>query len=195
MRCPYCRTPLTETAAECPKCVLTLDRATAVLGAVPRLGRGVCDTTGALSRADTQKIAKAAAKLAWHFPQVGLDVLVHAFPARHPFEFHVFWLFNCGGFSSESAKGGDNHRILLALDPAQGKSALMVGYGLEPFLGDEAMDHLLELSEPAWRGGEWTRGILEVIAGLDRLLESAALEAAAGFGLEATAASGRGGDF
>ncbi len=195
MRCPYCRTRLAETSVECPKCVLTLDRATALLGAVPRLGRGVCDTTGSLARTDVQKIAKAAAKLAWHFPQVGLDVLIHGFPAEHPFELHVFWLFNCGGFSSESAKGGDNHRILLAIDPAQGKSALMVGYGLEPFLGDDAMDHLLELSEPAWRSAQWTRGILDLIAGLDRLLESAALETAAGFGLEATPSAAREGVF
>jgi hypothetical protein len=55
---------------------------------------------------------------------------------------------------------------------------------------------LLELAEPAWLAGEWTRGILEVIAGLDRLLESAALEVATGFGLSALAATPkRRGDF
>jgi uncharacterized membrane protein YgcG len=95
----------------------------------------------------------------------------------------------------ESQKAGENRTILLALDPALGRSALTVGYGLEPFLGDEALDHLLELAEPAWRNGEWTRGILEVIEGLDRLLESAALEVAAGFGLSAMAVNKRGGEF
>ena len=89
----------------------------------------------------------------------------------------------------ESQKAGENRTILLALDPAKGRSALTVGYGLEPFLGDEALDHLLELAEPAWIAGQWTRGILEVITGLDRLLQSAALEVAAGFGLSALAAS------
>ena len=195
MRCPYCRTRLTETAVECPKCVLTLDRASALLGAVPRLGRGVCDTTGVLGRAEIQKLAKACTKLGWHFPQVSLDILVHGFPQEHPFELYVFWLFNCGGFSSESAKGGANHSILLALDPAQGKSALTVGYGLEPFLSDDALDHLLALSEPAWRAKDWSRGLQEVITGLDRLLESAALEIAAGFGLQAQAMRSRGGEF
>jgi uncharacterized membrane protein YgcG len=180
---------------ECPKCVLTLDRASALLGAVPRLGRGVCDTTGSLSKAEMQKIAKACGKLTWHFPQVTLNILFHVFPNDHPFDLHVFWIFNCGGFSSENTKGGDNHGILLAVDPVQEKSALMVGYGLEPFLGDDAMDHLLELSEPAWKAKAWAKGVHEIIAGLDRLLEGAALEAAAGFGLNAQAMRSRNGDF
>jgi uncharacterized membrane protein YgcG len=195
MRCPYCSTPLTETAVECLHCHLTLDRATAILGAVPRLGRGVCDNTGVLSKKEIQKIVKAGSKLTWAFPQTQLHVLLHEFPQEHPFALHVFWIFNCGGFSTEHSRGGDNHAILLALDPVQGKSALTVGYGLEPFLNDEAIDHLLELSEPAWKRGDWSRGILELISGLERLLESAALEVAAGFGLSARASSGKGKDF
>jgi hypothetical protein len=195
MRCPYCRTRLTELAAECPSCRLTLGRAKSLLGPVPRLGQGVADPAGALPAGDAARIGKAIGRLSWTFPQVSLHVLLHAFPAEHPFDLHVFWLFNCGGFSAESHKGGENRTILLALDPAGGRSALMVGYGLEPFLGDEALDHLLELAEPAWIAGDWTRGILEVIAGLDRLLESAALEVAAGFGLSALASAKRRDDF
>ena len=94
MRCPYCRTRLTETAVECPKCVLTLDRASALLGAVPRLGRGVCDTTGVLTRPEVQKLAKAATRLCWRFPQITFDILLHGFPLDHPFDLHVFWIFN-----------------------------------------------------------------------------------------------------
>jgi hypothetical protein len=195
MRCPFCRTRLTELALECPACRLTLDRATALLGPVPRLGQGVADLAGVLPKGDAAKISNAIGRLIWIFPQVSFHVLLHVFPEDHPFDLHVFWLFNCGGFSMESQKAGDNRTILLALDPALGRSALTVGYGLEPFLGDEALDHLLELAEPAWRSGDWTRGILEVIAGLDRLLESAALEVAAGFGLSALVANKRNGEF
>lgn len=195
MRCPYCRTRLTENAIECPACRLTLDRASALLGPVPRLGQGVADPAGVLPKGDAAKIAKAIGRLTWTFPQVSLHVLLHIFPEDHPFDLHVFWLFNSGGFSTESQKAGENRSILLAIDPALGRSALTVGYGLEPFLGDEALDHLLELAEPAWRNGEWTRGILEVITGLDRLLESAALEVAAGFGLSALATAKRNGEF
>jgi len=195
MRCPYCRNPLTETSVECLHCHLTLDRATALLGPIPRLGRGVCDTTGLLLPKEVQKIAKAGSKLTWTFPQVTLHILLHEFPQEHPFSLHVFWIFNCGGFSTEHTRGEDNRSILLALDPVQGNAALTVGYGLEPFLGDDALDHLLELSDPAWKNGEWTRGILDVIAGLERLLENAAVEVATGFGLSVQAESTRGKEF
>lgn len=195
MRCPYCRTRLAETSPECPSCKLTLARANALLGPMPRLTPGVADLAEVLPRGDAARIGKALQRLTWTFPQITLQVVIHGFPAEHPFDLHVFWLFNGGGFSIESAKGGGNHGILLALDPVQGRAALMVGYGLEPFLGDEALDHLLELSEPAWKEGKWTRGILDVIGGLDLLLESAALEAAGGFGLSALATSPRKGEF
>jgi hypothetical protein len=195
MRCPFCRTRLTELAVECPACRLTLDRATALLGPVPRMAQGVADLAGVLPPGDDLKIGKALSRLMWTFPQIKLHVLLHVFPEEHPFDLHVFWLFNCGGFSSESQKAGDNRTILLALDPSQERSALMVGYGLEPFLDDEALDHLLILAEPAWIAGDWTRGILEVITGLDRLLENTALEVGAGFGLPALAAPKRRGDF
>lgn len=195
MRCPYCRTRLTESSPECPACRLTLNRANALLGPVPRLTDGVSDLAGLLPRGDAAKVAKAIGRLSWTFPQVTVQVLLHEFPAQHPFELNVFWIFNCGGLSLETNKGGENHTILLVVDPGQERSALMVGYGLEPFLGEEALDHLLELSEPAWMAGEWTRGILEVIAGLDRLLEGAALEVANGFGLSALATQPRRGDF
>ncbi len=180
---------------ECPSCRLTLDRANALLGPIPRISTGVSDLAGALPKGDARKIAKAIGRLTWTFPQVSVNVLLHLFPTEHPFELHVFWIFNAAGLSPESQKGGENRSILLALDPAQEKSALMVGYGLEPYLGDEALDHLLELSEPAWKSGEWTRGILELLGGLDRLLESAALEVANGFGLSALATPPQRGEF
>ncbi|MEK7952542.1 TPM domain-containing protein [Luteolibacter soli] len=195
MRCPYCRTRLEEMSPECPSCRLTLDRANALLGPMPRISTGISDLAGALPNGDAKKIAKAISRLMWTFPQVSMNVLLHAFPAEHPFELHVFWIFNSAGLSPDYQKAGENRTILLALDPAQGKSAIMVGYGLEPYLGDEALDHLLELSEPAWKAGEWTRGILDLLTGLDRLLESAALEVANGFGLSALATPQRGTEF
>jgi hypothetical protein len=195
MRCPFCRTRLEEVSPECPNCRLTFDRANALLGPMPRISTGVSDLAGVLPNGDAKKITKAIDRLAWTFPQVRLNVLLHQFPTEHPFELHVFWIFNAAGLSPDNQKGGENRSILLALDPGHGKSALMVGYGLEPYLSDDALNHLLELSEPAWKAGEWTRGILELIGGLDRLLESAALQVANGFGLSALAVSPKRGEF
>jgi hypothetical protein len=183
MRCPYCRTTLVEHSAECPSCRLTLDRAASLLGPVPRITPVVGDLAGIVGQSGRKKIKKAIAQLEWSFPQVHFHLLAHAFSPEHPFDLNVFWFFNCGALSGEHEKAGKNHTILLALDPLQKKAAIMIGYGLEPFLSAEAIDHILELAGPAWVKREWVRGILEVIEGLGRLLESSSVSVATGFGL------------
>ncbi len=97
-----------------------------------------------------------------------------SFPQEHPFSMHVFWLFNAAAFDGGSRRGKDNHALLLAIDPARGESAIMPGYGLEPFLNHEALDHLLELAGPSWADGQWAAGILRVLDGLDQWLETIA---------------------
>lgn len=170
MVCPYCRTPLRETSPECPSCKLTLARAAALFGPVPRLRAGVSDSTRLLGKRRLRRVLDALDHLERRFPQVRPHVVLREFQKVHPFELQVFWLFNCAGFFAEGHKGGHNHGILLAIDPPNGRAALMLGYGLEPFVGHEPLDHLLELAEPALRKGDYTTAILTVLAGLETLL-------------------------
>lgn len=183
MRCPYCQTPLTETAPECPGCKLNLSRATALLGPVPRIEAGVSDNSHALSETNKTRIRKRIAAIQQRFPQVLLQVACQGFPDKHPFSLYVFWIFNLGGISPSSQKAGGNRSILLVLDPDAGKSSIMVGYGLEPFLSETALDQLLEMAEPAWNDQAWYEGIIVVLDGLEQLLESAAKEVGNAFDL------------
>lgn len=175
MQCPYCQFLLQADASECPACKLTLPRTSALIGAVPRLTAIVADTTQSLSASDQAKLKSRIAQLHRRFPQLVLQVVVHAFPAEHPFSLHVFWLFNAGNFAGEDRRGKDNHTILIALDPGRGEAAILPGYGLESFLKTTALDHLLELAGPAWEDSRWADGISRVIDGLDQLLESIAI--------------------
>ena len=175
MRCPYCQLPLLASAAECPACRLTYPRTSALVGAVPRLTPMVADTTRSLRSADHAKLKLRITEIQGRFPQLALQVVMHRFPDEHPFSMHVFWLFNAASFAGDGNRGKDNHALLLAIDPVRGESAIMPGYGLEPFLPSEAVDHLLELAGPAWQGGRWADGILGVLDGLDQLLETIAL--------------------
>jgi len=166
---------LKTDAAECPACRLTFPRTSALVGALPRLAPVVADTTGLFGSADQAKLKKEIAKIQRRFPQLVLQVVMHVFPEEHPFSMHVFWLFNAGNFAGDSHRGKDNHALLIALDPTRGESAIMPGYGLEPFLKPETLDHLLELAGPAWLDGRWADGIFRVLDGLERLLESVAI--------------------
>ena len=180
MQCPFCLTPLEADAHECPACWLTFPRTQAVLGALPRLTPWVADTTGLLALPDEAKLKKRITRIQRRFPQLVLQVVLHAFPVEHPFSMHVFWMFNAGNLAGDLRRGRDNHALLVALDPVRCEAAIIPGYGLENFLKTETLDHLLELAGPAWASGRWADGILGVLDGLDLLLESIAIPEEAG---------------
>lgn len=195
MRCPYCQAQLRETVAHCPSCKLDLNRVGSLLGPVPRLDPGICDRTQALNDKAKKRILKRIRTIEQSFPQVTLQVLCESFPDEHPYALYVFWVFNLGGFSSASEKAGGNHSILLTLDPVACKSSIMVGYGLEPFLTEPAINHVLELAEPAWIDRAWAEGIDAALNAIEPLLESAIREAGKAFDLPITPEAARGGEF
>lgn len=179
MQCPYCQTLLQAAASECPACRITFPRTSALVGALPRLAPVVADTTRSLSAADQGKLKARIEKMQRRFPQLVMQVVMHQFPTEHPFSMHIFWLFNAGSFASDICRGKDNHALLVALDPARCEAAIMPGYGLEPFIKTEALDHLLELASPAWEHQRWADGLCGILDGLDQLIESIAIPTAA----------------
>ncbi len=180
MRCPFCQTPLRADAQECAACRLTYPRTATLVGTLPKLSPVVADTTRSLDSASQAKLKKRISVIQRRFPQLVMQVVMHSFPADHPFSMYVFWLFNAANFAGDSRRGKDNHALLIAIDPQRGESAIMPGYGLETLLKTEALDHLLELAGPAWKETRWTDGIFTVLDGLDQLLESIALPDQAG---------------
>jgi uncharacterized membrane protein YgcG len=180
MRCPYCQGPLKPSTPECPECRLSYPRTSALLGAVPRITPLVADTTGTLRLSDHKRIKRALTRMQKRFPQLVPQVVMHRFPAEHPFPMHAFWLFNAADFAGTSRRGRDNHALMLAIDPYREESAIVPGYGLEPFLTSESLGRLLDLASPAWQDLRWTDGILRVLDGIDLLLESIAVTENAG---------------
>ncbi len=181
MRCPYCRHSLKELSPECPGCRLNLQRATAILGPVPRIELTVSDSTDALSKGGHRQIRKRIKALHERFPQVDFQVVIRNFPEDHPFELYVFWLFNQGALHSDHHKAGDNHGVLLVIDPVTGRSSLMVGYGLEPFIAESSLDEVLAMAAAAWIDREWAEGVMLAIDALEARLEGALNEIHAAF--------------
>ena len=175
MRCPFCDSQILASATDCPACRLSFPRTSALLGAVPRLEPMVSDTTRTLKTSDHTKLKRRISAIQKRFPQLVLQVVIHEFPKEHPFSLHVFWLFNAAAFAGDSRRGKNNHALLIALDPARGESAIIPGYGLEPLLANDALDHLLEMAGPPWEDKRWADGILMVLDGLDTWLETIAL--------------------
>lgn len=144
------------------------------MGALPRLAQGVADNCHCLRPAEALRLMRRIDAIGSRFPQLVLQVVIHRFPAEHPLSLHVFWLFNAAQFAGTNRRGSDNHALLLAIDPGRREAALMPGYGLEPLLSEEALDHLLELAGPCWEQNRWADGILRVLDSIDAWLETLA---------------------
>lgn len=184
MRCPYCRAALDEQAVECPSCQLNLNRAITLLGTLPRIMPGIQDVAAVLRPREVRQLTDRVQALKRRFPQVNVHMVVRSFPPHQPFGLYVFWIFNGANLAEEAHKGAENRDVLIVLDPTQMRISLMVGYGLEPFLREEAIDHLLAMAEPMFREQRWLDGYLRLLEGLDLLLESAAINAGEALGVQ-----------
>lgn len=156
--------------------MLTFPRTVALVGAMPRLNPIVADTVGCLKGSEAAKLSRRIQRLQRRFPQLTVQVVVHRFPAEHPFPMHAFWLFNAGAFAGEFQRGKDNRALMIAVDPYRQESAIVPGYGLEPLLKQEALDHLLEMSGPAFIAGKWLIGLEVLLDGVELLLETVSSE-------------------
>ena len=170
--CPFCHTPLAETAPSCPRCTLDLQRTRALLGPVPRLSSsGLSDLTQSLTPADERAIHKATAAFHRRFPQCRILIVLSHFAPQFPLGVHLFWLFNTAGLSGQSSKHGHNRDILIGLDPGQKRSGLTVGYGLEPFLPQTALEQVLDSASPHFKADHIATGLTTLIAQLAQLME------------------------
>ncbi|MFT4175333.1 MAG: TPM domain-containing protein [Luteolibacter sp.] len=178
MRCPYCQLPLPAAdSEECPSCRLSFPRTCSLEGALPRLSPKIADTAKLLTTSDLSKLKDRIQEIEYRFPEIHLQLVLHRFPAEHPFSLHVFWLFNAAAFAGDKQRGNENRAILIALDPVRRESAIMPGYGLEAFLNEETIGHVLDLAAPAWSRGQWAKGFLQVLNGLDAQLERIGISA------------------
>lgn len=171
MRCPYCNGPLLEDSEDCPSCRLNLGRVNTLLGPVPRFEPGISDDGPVILPRQKKALLRRIEKLRRRFPQIRIQIICREFPTDHPLPLYLFWIFNNGNFGDATEKAGNNRLILITLDPYEGRSAMMVGYGLEPFVSDETLDEVLSLAEQPWRNSQWADGLAVLLDGLELALE------------------------
>lgn len=169
MRCPACQQPTLETAVECA-CGFSLPALERLLGMPPMLSPGLNDLMGELTRSDHRSVLEAIARIERSFPQVGLSVVLTRAPAEVGLSLYAFWLFNRTGIASAVERGGANRQVLLAIDPEIGHAACMIGYGLEPFLGDAELANALQAAVPYLSVAKLGQGITAFFSEIDCLL-------------------------
>ncbi|WP_411844840.1 TPM domain-containing protein [Roseibacillus persicicus] len=180
---------MTEDALSCQSCSLTIEGAASLLGPVPLLNRGLTDTTETLSGRERRALEGAMTRFEKIHPASRLNIVVRSFEPEYNLATHLFWLFNTAGLSPSESQQEKNQDILIGVDPQQQRVALMVGYGLEPFLKKEEIVELLETARPLLEQGKLAEALQVVIRGLHPLLQQASIQAHEALGLSGVASA------
>ncbi len=170
MQCPYCQSPSYEKAPECPRCGLTMEKAGQFFGAAPRLTGGVSDTSGVLNARERRRLGGLLTAFQRRFPQLGFTAAF--IPVAHavPLPAYAFWIFNKCALGGETMTGGMNRHLFLLVDTTCQRTALTVGYGLEPFVSKQVLTACLEAGAAAFSEGRYCKGACDVLAAAEKCL-------------------------
>lgn len=149
-------------------------------GVVPWHRAGITDTTGLISDRQLARLERWRDYFQHRFPEAKLSVFMRRQPSDFELRAYSFWLFNRGHFAGSVAQLGQNNLVLLTIDPGAQQAALTVGYGLEPYLGEEALQAVLEKAGGAFRRGDYAGGVRRCIRALVPLLRDNLLAAGGG---------------
>jgi uncharacterized membrane protein YgcG len=175
MKCPSCTATLTAPLPECPFCGLTVDSLDVRFGALPRQMQFFTDRSSSLPLNGMNEIRALLGIYARRFPQSRLSVFVLPEVKNGTIAEYIFWLGNRGRFNPDDPFGGDNFDLLLGIDLKGRQAALLAGYGLEQYLGDEDLTEILAQSAPRFAANDFIGGLRDCIELLMTRLRDVAL--------------------
>ncbi len=184
MRCPYCHSPGLETDAECRKCGFSIVKVGGLFGAVPFLIPGLSDLNELLTARERKRIGKRIASFETRLPQTKLAVIVLSECPVDQISAYAFWLFNRGALWNELQTDGANRNILLLVDTGRAKASVVVGYGLEPFVGERHLSEALAAARPVLGKGNYAAAIEVTLGHLEHILIDLADNLVRAYGLD-----------
>ena len=156
-----------------------------VFGVAASLEPGLTDLDQIFSKSERRRLSKTLKHFRRRFPQCQFSVVASVHPSpKLPFSVYAFWLFNTSGICRKIDKGGDNHDLLLTIDAKRGLAALLVGYGLEPFVGPQHIEEILNAGKSALQAGNWAEAVKAIVNAADARLASICSGLNQTFGIE-----------
>ena len=184
MRCPFCQAPLEETQASCGGCGISLERMDPRLGPAPPVSSGLADLAGILSAKDCRRIRRELREIEIVFQQLHVSVAtVDGVPEGVNLSAYTFWLFNRSDIVRQFDTDGRNYDILFTIDSRSRHAALIIGYGLEPFVGKHHLTEVLASGHSHLVVDGYAAAILTMLDTLRTLLREIAAGIPAAFAL------------
>jgi len=131
------------------------------------------DVEGCLSAAERAAIDRVAEPLEQAMPQVRVHVCIGQLHAdTDPREFG-FWLFNASVPPDREAAIHRPWSILLVIDRSSRRVSCTIGYGLDPFLGDDLLRPCLKAGARDFSKGNYGDGAVRCLGKLHQVLKRA----------------------
>ena len=140
-----------------------------------------------LSRRDRRRVRRELNELNIQFPQLRVSVTtVDGIPEKLNLSVYTFWLFNRSDVVRKFDTDGRNYDVLFTIDARTRRIALIVGYGLEPFVGQEQIRQVLDTGYSMLVADRHAAALLTMLEALSAMLRKAGHEIASTFALPPT---------
>jgi hypothetical protein len=157
---------------ECPRCRFT---ATLCLNKypflAPRLER-LIDPEERFQSRDRRLLNRAADRFERHFPQTRVHVCATRLPQHADCREFGYWLFNISPPESSEDELRRYFSILIIVDRAHRSISATLGYGLDPFVDDGVLKHLLSQSLEDFQQGDYAQGIVHFLKVMEEHLRN-----------------------
>lgn len=170
MRCPKCHEPIHENAAACPSCGFSLDALGSGFGKVPRLPERLNDSSRILRPHERRSLTCKINHFSRQFPQIRFAVALRNLDEDIDLAEYAFWVFNRSELCSDLEKGGLNFYMLLLIDFKHNRANLSIGYGLDPFISNQALTQMVGAGEEALAQGHYAAAISAILDESARVL-------------------------
>ncbi|BCU78448.1 hypothetical protein [Luteolibacter sp. LG18] len=152
--CPACLVHLPVQSAFCPSCRFTGEDSMRMFPhGLPPL-QPMLDAANLWTPADQAAIARRVRKTTHRFPQIRWSLCSVDAAAIDNLRVFGFWMLNASPLAEGETAEQRAWTALLVFNGATGKAALVPGYGVEPWLGDDAWERILLEMAVAWGRGK-----------------------------------------
>lgn len=172
-RCPACGAVMRVEAQRCGGCGFTGAYTMRMFPEQPPALTGILDVAGLWDGEERGWIHKARKKQRKRTGQVDWRVCVVGLDPAVDLSVFGFWLFNAAPLVAEETEEERAWTVLLVIDPAGGRSAVIPGYAAEPWLTDDEWNDALRAMDRLWLKGRTAEGVIAFIETSGKAFERA----------------------
>ncbi|MFN0126620.1 MAG: TPM domain-containing protein [Verrucomicrobiales bacterium] len=160
----------------CPGCGLSLAQLDEVYGASEVALERVNDSDGRLEADERSRLVAQLAAYESMFPQSFIVVHLGWFGSRTALRQFGFWLLNRGALVEGDAMRLNENGVVLMIDAEARLAGLTVGYQIEPWLPEAALEESLARGRTEFRDDRLGDGAVKVVTHLAAALRAALRE-------------------